>query len=235
MAAYRNDIDALSARHDTLAAELAQKTKEVNDAARLLEEMRTRAKLPVLDNIRVATPCRADWNQMTGDERTRHCGDCKKNVYNLSNMTREEAQALIIEKEGKLCARYYQRHDGTILLKDCAVGIGARRKRRIIAAGAMALLGTAALFAYKRTRPVDVDVPTCGGPVHESVETTYAISGGIEAPPAPPPVPPVAPAPDVVEVMGDIAGPADFQMIQGGVGMVHEDVEPSALEIPTKL
>src|SRR5688500_3609243 len=100
MAAYRNDVDALSARHDSLAAELAQKTKEVNDAARLLEEARTKAKLPVLENIRVATPCRADWKLMTGDERTRHCGDCKKNVYNLSNMTRDEAEALILEKEG---------------------------------------------------------------------------------------------------------------------------------------
>jgi len=27
-------------------------------------------------------------------------------------MTRDEAQALIIEKEGKLCVRYFQRTDG---------------------------------------------------------------------------------------------------------------------------
>lgn len=219
---YRNDVDALSARHDSLAAELAQKTKEVNDAARLLEEARTKAKLPVLENIRVATPCRADWNQMTGDERTRHCGDCKKNVYNLSNMTRDEAEALIIEKEGKLCARYYQRHDGTILLKDCAVGIGARRKRRIIAAGAFALLGTAALFAYKKTRPVEVDVPTCGNPTSERVETKYAITGGVEAPPAPPA--PKHEEHEMVQMLGDIS--PGFETIQGGVGADPVELQP---------
>ena len=207
MAAYRNDVDALSARHDSLAAELARKTQEVNEAARLLEEARTKAKLPVLDNIRVATPCRADWSQMTGDERTRHCGSCDKNVYNLSNMTREEAEALIMEKEGKLCARYYRRHDGTILLKDCSIGIGARRKRRLIAAGAMALLGTAALFAYKRTRSVEADVPTCGNPNAESVEARYVVTHDIEPPPIAPPVVAAPPHEEMEVLMGDIAGP----------------------------
>jgi hypothetical protein len=211
MVAYRNDVDALSARHDSLAHELAQKTKEVNDAARLLEEARTRAKLPVLENIRVATPCRADWNQMTGDERTRHCGDCKKNVYNLSHMTRDEAEALILEKEGKLCARYFQRHDGTILLKDCSIGIGARRKRRVIAVGAMALLGTAALFAYKRTRTDEAQVPTCSASMHETLDTRYTIMGLTEAPPPAPP----KPQHDMVETLGDIS--PNYEVIQGGI------------------
>ena len=30
-------------------------------------------KLPLLARIRVATPCTADWNAMTGDDRVRHC------------------------------------------------------------------------------------------------------------------------------------------------------------------
>lgn len=213
MAAYRNDVDALSARHDSLAAELAQKTREVDEAARLLEEARTKAKLPVLDNLRVATPCRADWNQMTGDERTRHCGDCKKNVYNLSHMTREEAEALILEKEGKLCARYYQRHDGTILLKDCSIGIGQKRKRRIVAAGALALLGTAALFAWKRPRAVEADIPTCGNPSRETIEPRYAVSGEVETPPQRGP----SPEEHGEMIMGDIAGPVEA--IQGGISL----------------
>jgi len=185
MAVYRNDVDALSARHDGLAAELAAKTKEVNDAARLLEEARTRARLPVLDNLRVATPCRADWNQMTGDERTRHCGDCKKSVFNLSNLTREEAEALIVEKAGKLCARYYQRHDGTILLKDCSIGIGKQRKRRIVALGAFAMLGTGALYAFLRPTSEKPEVPTCAlPPSHESTGVRTIGATAVEPPPA---------------------------------------------------
>lgn len=138
--AYRDDVEALDARHTSLEHELATKTRELTNAARLLDEARTRAKLPILDNIRVATPCSADWSQMTGDERVRACGDCHKNVYNLSDLTRDEAQALLTEKEGKLCVRYFQRTDGTILLKDCSIGVGRKRRRTVIAAGAAALL-----------------------------------------------------------------------------------------------
>src|SRR5207248_659347 len=95
-------------------------------------------KSSVLPNIRVASPCTADWNQMTlldAEGRARHCKSCDKNVYNLSAMTRAEAEALIVAKEGRLCVGYYQRKDGTILLKDCIVGTANARKRRLVAAG----------------------------------------------------------------------------------------------------
>jgi hypothetical protein len=99
----------------------------------------------LLSKIRVASPCHESWNEMTGDERTRHCQRCDKNVYNLSSMTAGEAEELIREKEGKLCVRYYQRSDGTILTADCPVG---RRRRRFRRAGIGALAaGLVAAFA----------------------------------------------------------------------------------------
>jgi len=150
---YRSDVDALSARHDALAAEVAAKTRELDSARQLLDEAKQRARLPVLPNIRIASPCRADWDQMTGDERVRMCGSCNKHVYNLSSMTRDEAEALIVEKEGKLCVRYFQRRDGTILLADCTVGVAQTRKSRWIAAGMTALLGAGGVIAYKLTKP----------------------------------------------------------------------------------
>ena len=161
MTAYRDDVAALDARHAALSAELAAKTRELADAARLLDEAKRKAKLPVLDNLRVATPCSVSWDGMTGDERVRACGSCQKNVYNLSNLTREEAQALIVEKEGKLCVRYYQRHDGTILLKDCSVGIGRKRKRTVVAAGVAALLAGVGgyLVLSKRSQPTCIGAP----------------------------------------------------------------------------
>ena len=137
---YRDDLAALSARHDALSGEVATKTRELENATKLLDEARAKARLPVLDNIRVASPCSADWAKMNGDERVRHCGDCKKNVYNLSDMNREEAETLILAHEGRLCVRYFQRKDGTILLKDCEIGVSKARKRKYIAAGAAALL-----------------------------------------------------------------------------------------------
>ena len=133
---YRNDVDALAARKAALDAEVDARTKERDEAARMLAELHARAKLPVLPNIRIASPCTADWNAMTGDERVRHCASCDKDVFNLSAMTRAEAEALVVEKNANLCARYYQRKDGTILLADCEVGRAQQRRRlELVGAG----------------------------------------------------------------------------------------------------
>lgn len=144
---FRSDLDALRARHDALESEVATRQKELLETRRMIDEVQRRASLPVLDNIRVAAPCSADWGRMTGDERVRACGDCNKNVYNLSGMTREEAEALILEKEGRLCVRYYRRADGTILFGDCTVGARFRRGRRVLA-GVAALITTTSVAAY---------------------------------------------------------------------------------------
>jgi len=82
-----------------------------------------------LDNIRIASPCSANWDEMFGDDRKRFCGDCKLNVYNLSDMTRRDAENLLIASEGRLCVRYYRRADGTVLTKDCPVGWQAVKRR----------------------------------------------------------------------------------------------------------
>ena len=75
-----------------------------------------------LERVRIASPCAADWDKMQGDARKRFCGECKMNVYNLSAMTKSEAETLLINSEGRLCARFYRRADGTILTQNCPVG-----------------------------------------------------------------------------------------------------------------
>ncbi|MBK9765573.1 MAG: hypothetical protein IPP63_00360 [Chloracidobacterium sp.] len=67
-----------------------------------------------LNDIKIASPCSADWNGMYGDERKRFCGECKLNVYNLSGMTKNEAERLVTNAEGRLCVRFYQRADGSV-------------------------------------------------------------------------------------------------------------------------
>jgi hypothetical protein len=86
----------------------------------------------ILPEIRIASPCPANWDEMTGDERARFCGQCQKHVYNLSALTAEAAAALIREKEGNLCGRLYRRADGTVIhAEDCPVGLAARQWRRV--------------------------------------------------------------------------------------------------------
>jgi hypothetical protein len=96
-----------------------------------------------LDEVRVAAPCPADWEKMVGDERVRYCGSCSLHVYNLSGMTKREAEALVTNAEGRLCVRYYRRADGTILTRNCPVGLSALKRRAAHAATAMmtAVLG----------------------------------------------------------------------------------------------
>src|SRR5262245_26402928 len=96
-----------------------------------------------LNNIKIASPCSANWDTMFGNERKRFCGECKLNVYNISGMTRKDAESLLEQSEGRLCVRYYRRADGTILTRDCPVG-WARVKRRasIIATAALSMIVT---------------------------------------------------------------------------------------------
>lgn len=98
--------------------------------------------LPILTRVRIASPCTADWNKMTGDDRVRHCAQCNLDVFNLSEMTAGQAEALILAHTGRrLCGRIYQRADGTILTRDCPVGL-ARIRRGLIRVAA----GVAAAF-----------------------------------------------------------------------------------------
>jgi hypothetical protein len=96
-----------------------------------------------LSKVRVASPCPAEWDSMMGDERVRFCGQCELNVYNLSAMTKAQAENLIVRTEGRLCVRFFRRKDGSILTQDCPVGLRALRQRmsRIRRAVVSMLLG----------------------------------------------------------------------------------------------
>lgn len=97
-------------------------------------------KIHWLDTIEVATPCQMSWDEMSGDERTRHCSQCQLNVYNLSDMTRDEAERLVANGEGRTCVRFFRRKDGTVLTRDCPVGLRAIRRRLVRALAATAAL-----------------------------------------------------------------------------------------------
>src|SRR5205814_925379 len=84
----------------------------------------------ILRNVRVATSCRMSWEAMEGDERVRFCAACKLDVFNLSGLETQEAEELLRTNEGRrLCVRYYARRDGTVITRDCPVGVRAMRRR----------------------------------------------------------------------------------------------------------
>ncbi|HZN32467.1 MAG TPA: hypothetical protein VFB80_01565 [Pirellulaceae bacterium] len=91
-----------------------------------------------LDLIQIASPCHVSWDEMTGDERTRFCRHCKLHVYNISEMDRAEAEGFIASREGRACVRLFQRADGTVLTRDCPVGVRYLRQRFARAVAAVA-------------------------------------------------------------------------------------------------
>ncbi len=116
-------------------------------------------QLPLLDRIRIASPCAMKWDHMTpvGDgERVRRCDQCRLSVHNISDMTRDESEAFLrsIVPGGRVCGALWRRADGAILTRDCPVGLRAVRRRlvRLIsrAAAAIAVVLTGAAYARSR-------------------------------------------------------------------------------------
>ena len=115
-----------------------------------------------LEELQIAKPCRADWDKMTGDQQARFCGSCHKNVYDISQMTREDAHNLIQQKEGKVCVRLHRRPDGTVITSDCPVGI-SNSPRPL-------WWGVAALMALAGAGLSGCSVATTGAPLQGDVQ-----------------------------------------------------------------
>jgi hypothetical protein len=161
-----------------------------------------------LNDIRVATPCNALWDNMQGNDTVRFCQTCSKNVYNLSKMSRVEAEALVQEKEGKLCVRFYRRADGTLLTDNCPIGLRAvRRQLSWLGAGIAALAASGiAIFSGGAGRSAPAMQPRPTLPFStlrdvQPIKTVMDLVRPVQQPPLmgeicpPPPAPTPSPTP----------------------------------------
>ncbi len=153
------ELGAIRSRSDergSLAVRAVELEAEIQAVAARLDA-RGLSKRSILDEIRIASPCTASWNEMEGDERVRHCKACDRQVFSLSAMTRREAEQVLAEHELP-CVRLYQRSDGTVMTSDCPVGRRRMRVRNVIAvAGSAAVL---AALAILRSDPMSPKVPS---------------------------------------------------------------------------
>jgi len=165
-----------------------------------------------LNNIRIASPCSANWNEMYGDERKRFCAECKLNVYNLSEMTKAQAESFVQNAEGRVCVRLYRRKDGTVITQDCPVGWAKIRQRaRAVATAAFSLILSlfsglllVSVFARQRSSEVGVLRPLAT-PTPKSTPKTMPLMGAV-ALPTPTPTPKTSPTPRGGEmIMGKVA------------------------------
>ena len=180
------NLDQRRRERTALETEVKRVETELGKSRTLLDRLSSKRALPMLDAMSIASPCSADWAQMVGDDKVRYCGKCEKNVFNLSAMTREEAEITVLAKEGDLCVRLYQRHDGTVLTQDCPVGVRRKRLRLVGAlaigsslAGAAAALVAGGIDAEPPPPTAVVDAPI------EYVPMTPETAQPVEPPPTP--------------------------------------------------
>ena len=141
-------------------------------------------KNDVVDRLRVASPCPISWEKMNGNDRVRFCQLCNLSVYNIAELTRREATALIAETEGRICARLFRRTDGTVITRDCPVGLRAIRRRvaRQTAAVFAALTSIcASAFSYPASRATSTG-STVGNSVVRNAPYSAELSGVITDP-----------------------------------------------------
>jgi hypothetical protein len=162
---------------------------------------------------------------MRGDERVRFCDECKLNVYNISELTRAQAKTLIAKHEGRLCVRYYQRTDGTVITQDCQGGVrrAMQRTRRLVTAAAGAVLcAVLAPFGFAWNVPVKNDPPPTGAGCALPVAGRMVMGK---------PAPQQREVKGEVAIMGDIAPlpqqPQQPQVIMGVVAPRPPATQPS--------
>lgn len=100
--------------------------------------MEKRCQSDLLDNLYIAAPCTIAWDTMQGDDRKRLCSGCSRHVFNVSDMTRNEANQFLEENGTTQCMIFYRRQDGTIMTDNCPVGLRKLRDKAKAFAGAAA-------------------------------------------------------------------------------------------------
>jgi hypothetical protein len=149
-----------------------------------------------LERMYTASPCHASWDAMTGDDKARFCVACQKNVYNISMMTRAEAEALISEKEGNLCAIFARRADGKVVTSDCPVGASAPtfihrpwQALRYFAVAALAIVVAVVNGEAKPITKAKKQAAHAAKTRKPIAHTQLPVPGGIMFAPAPTPTP----------------------------------------------
>ena len=109
-----------------------------------------------LDVIEVAEPCTELWDGMTGDDRMRYCTGCRKHVYNLSAMSRTEAERLVCEGAGSLCVRFARTETGQVQTLEYRAPANPRRGWRfwtIVSTCAASIVAGANGYLLAREKP----------------------------------------------------------------------------------
>jgi hypothetical protein len=170
MESLEREIERLEGRLDRASRVI----DELATVRRGLDGGETGVKLP---NVRVSFACKQRWDDMAGDDRVRVCNGCDRPVFNLSAMTRADAEAVLATRGLTPCVRFYRRPDGTVMTADCPTR--PRRHLAVIASSlAGATLAAAPVAMADPQRPVD-DTTVDGSDVGSGSDVSEIFSGEV--------------------------------------------------------
>lgn len=137
-----------------------------------------------LDSLILTFPCPINWDTMEGDERERLCRQCDKKVYNISDMSKSDAEKLLLPKPdgSRNCVRFFLRADGTITTDECPRFLRPLRNSclHLSKAVSMAMAFVMSVFTYgcsKGEVSQSNEMPV--GQKSTSVDPRYGVSGEV--------------------------------------------------------
>ena len=84
-----------------------------------------------LEEIAIETPCLVPWGEIEGGGPVRSCQVCRKNVFDLIELTTAAAAQILTESDVLPCVRVCRAPDGRIVTADNPTGLGIRIWRRL--------------------------------------------------------------------------------------------------------
>ena len=161
--------------------------------------------LPVL--IDIPEPCSEDWNELSGDERARHCKRCSKDVHSLSALT--EAQIVELVARDNVCISLEIDREGSLVSAEPKARAPGRASRVLLTA---ALTALAACGHRAGGSPIPAGADSGGGVrlgTTEAREATPTASNSASVPPVEiaPPVIATAPVPSAPQRLGGTVRP----------------------------
>ena len=166
--------------------------------------------------LQIETPCPMSWGSLKGDDTKRYCSECSLFVHNASQLSRQDAQALVAGADSRVCMRFEYDAAGAPIFLDSqraesASALVQRSRTQQLARWALAAAaGVLAACSGNQSTPPPV-APTAdpnGG------ETT-SLMGRV----------------CTMEVLGDVALPERPELMGEAVAVPEPQPEP-AVDVP---
>ncbi len=112
-----------------------------------------------LDAAHVREPCTAEWDAMVGSDRIRFCASCRKDVYDVSAFTADEAEVLLRGASGRVCIIVERDAKGRTLTADRLPPRKPLRRLATIATAASVAIGIGACGKSELAPAPDASAP----------------------------------------------------------------------------